>query len=233
MRLKLSKRLSAVADMITKGSSVADVGTDHGYIPIYLALNGLCPHSVAMDINEGPLERAKENIIAYGVEDRVSTRLCDGLSGLEAGETDTIVIAGMGGLLTVRILENAVDKAHAAKELVLSPHSDADVVRAYLARNSFVIADESIVKEDGKFYFVIRAVNGNASVYRGAALHYGLHLLKRRDAVLKEYLGRELALREKIIENLQSNSADGNGRIAQIKDEITIIKEGFNFYESC
>lgn len=233
MNFKLSKRLSAVADMITKGSSVADVGTDHGYIPIYLALNGLCRYSVAMDINEGPLERARENIRAYGVEDIVSARLCDGLSGLEAGETETIVIAGMGGLLTVRILEASPEKAHAAKELVLSPHSDVDAVRAFLARNSFVIADESIVKDDGKFYFVIRAVNGNAPVPEGAALYYGLPLLKKRDAVLKEYLERELELRQKIIENLRSNSSDGSERIAQIKNEIAIIKEGFNFYESC
>lgn len=233
MNFKLSKRLSAVADMITKGSSVADVGTDHGYIPIYLALNGLCRYSVAMDINEGPLERARENIRAYGVEDKISTRLGDGLSGLEAGETDTIVIAGMGGLLTVRILEASPEKAHAAKELVLSPHSDVDAVRAFLARNSFAVADESIVKEDGKFYFVLRAVNGDAPVPEGAALYYGLPLLKKRDRVLKEYLERELALRQKIIENLRSNSSDGNERIAQIKDEITIIKEGFNFYESC
>lgn len=219
--------------MITKGSSVADVGTDHGYIPIYLALNGLCRYSVAMDINEGPLERARENIRAYGVEDKVSARLCDGLSGLEAGETDTIVIAGMGGLLTVRILEASPEKAHAAKELVLSPHSDVDAVRAFLARNSFAVADESIVKEDGKFYFVLRAVNGNAPVPEGAALYYGLPLLKKRDAVLKEYLERELALRQKIIENLRSNSSDGSERISQIKNEITRIKEGFNFYESC
>lgn len=233
MKLKLSKRLSAVADMITKGSSVADVGTDHGYIPIYLALNGLCRYSVAMDINEGPLERARANIRSYGVENIVKTRLGDGLSSLMPGETDTIVIAGMGGLLTVRILEASPDKAHAAKELVLSPHSDLDAVRVFLARNSFAIADESIVKEDGKFYFVIRAVNGNSAVPEGAALYYGLPLLRRRDAVLREYLERELALRQKIIENLRSNSSDGSGRIAQIKDEITIIKEGFNFYESC
>ncbi|MCM1306999.1 MAG: class I SAM-dependent methyltransferase [Butyrivibrio sp.] len=233
MKLKLSKRLSAVADMITKGSGVADIGTDHGYIPIYLVQNGLCRYAVATDINEGPLERARGNIRRFGVEDMVSTRLCDGLLGLEAGETDTIVIAGMGGLLITRILESAPDRAHAAKELILSPHSDADALRAFLARNFFVIADESMVKEDGKFYFIIRAVNGSAPVCEGAALYYGLPLLKRRDAVLREYLERELSLREKIIGNLQSNSEDKNGRIAQLEAEITIIKEGFNFYEGC
>lgn len=233
MKLKLSKRLSAVADMITKGSSVADVGTDHGYIPIYLALNNLCPYALATDINEGPLERARANILAYGVEDKVGTRLCGGLEGLEKGETDSIVIAGMGGLLIISILEASPEKAHAAKELVLSPHSDADLVRAFLYRNSFIITDESIVKEDGKFYFVIRAENGNAPVPEGAALHYGLPMLMRRDAVLKEFLERELALREKIIGNFLSNSAGGKERSAQINNEITIIKEGFNFYESC
>lgn len=233
MNLKLSKRLSAVADMITKGSSVADVGTDHGYIPIYLAQNNLCPYALAMDINEGPLNRARANIRACKVEDKVGTRLCGGLEGIGPGETDTIVIAGMGGLLIISILEASMNKAHAAKELVLSPHSDVDAVRAFLYRNSFVITDESIVKEDGKFYFVLRAENGNAPVPEGAALHYGLPLLKRRDPLLREFLERELALREKIIENLRSNSVCGKERIAQINGEITIIKEGFNFYESC
>lgn len=216
--------------MVTEGNSVADVGTDHGYIPIYLMQNGLAPFAVAMDINEGPLGRALDNIRAFGLEDRINARLCDGLSGLEVGETDSIVIAGMGGLLTVRILESALDKAHAARELVLSPHSDVDAVRAFLAENSFAVTDERIVKEDGKFYFVLRAQNGNTLPPEGAGLYYGSLLLERRDTVLKEYLERELTLRERILESLRDSHAGANGREPQIKEEITIIKEGLNFY---
>lgn len=232
MNLKLSPRLSAVADMITKGSSVADVGTDHGYIPIYLALNRLTQYALAMDVNEGPLGRAAENIRAYGVEDVVSTRLSDGLAGLDDGGIDSIVIAGMGGLLIMRILENDIYKAHTAGELVLSPHSDVDAVRGFLARNDFRIADERIVKDEGKYYFVIKAINGHQDMPEGAPLYYGAPLLERKDVTLKEYLDKELALRGRILDNLKSNSVRGAARIAQIENEISIIREGLSYYES-
>lgn len=240
MNLKLSKRLSAVADFVTKGNSVADVGTDHGYIPIYLVQNGISPYAVAMDIGAGPIERARANIRAFGVEDKVGARLCDGLAGIRAGETDSIVIAGMGGLLTIRILEDGIDKARAAKELILSPHSDVHAVRAFLARNAFAATDERIVKEDGKFYFVLRAERGQTAlspdpepVPGRAALYYGAPLLRRRDATLKEYLERELTLRERILEKLAGGSAEAALRVGQIEEEIVIIREGLHYYESC
>lgn len=231
MGLKLSKRLSAVADMITKGGSVADIGTDHGYIPIYLALNGYAPYALAMDIGEGPLERAADNIRSYGVGDRVFARRSDGLDGLRAAETDTIVIAGMGGRLIVRILGADLDKAHAAGELVLSPQSDVWLVRSFLAKNSFAVTDERIVREDGKFYFILRAVNGNSPMPSGAALYYGKPLLERRDGVLLEYLEHELALRERILADLESGSAGNAGRIGEVKAELAVIAEGLGYYE--
>ncbi len=92
--------------MVSPGCRLADVGTDHAYIPIYLMQNGVIPQAVAMDINQGPLLRATENIRRYGLTGRIETRLSDGLEKLQAGEADTILIAGMGGLLMVRILEN-------------------------------------------------------------------------------------------------------------------------------
>ena len=113
--MNLSKRLTAVARLITKGNSVADIGTDHGYIPIYMAQKGYTDKAFAMDVNEGPLQRAVDNIARYNVSDKVCTRLSDGLKGLSEGEADTIVIAGMGGLLTIRILTDGAEVAHSAK----------------------------------------------------------------------------------------------------------------------
>ena len=104
--LNMSDRLVKIASKVDKGSRVADVGTDHGYVPIYLALNGVAESAVAMDVNEGPLDRAQQNIIKMGVADKVSVRLSDGLDKLKEGEADTVIIAGMGGKLTIRILEN-------------------------------------------------------------------------------------------------------------------------------
>ena len=103
--MQLSKRLSAVASLITEGSRLADIGTDHGYVPIALVENGSIPSAVAMDVNKGPLERAQEHIREKHLEDRIKTRLSDGVKALEEGEADAVLIAGMGGMLVIRILD--------------------------------------------------------------------------------------------------------------------------------
>src|SRR5699024_7353656 len=103
--MELSKRLNAVASLVTDGYRLADIGTDHAYIPIFLVSTGKIPAAVAMDVNRGPLLRAEENIRTYGLEKRIATRISDGFAALEKNEADSAVIAGMGGLLTIRILK--------------------------------------------------------------------------------------------------------------------------------
>ena len=102
--MELSKRLKAVAELVTPGMRLADVGTDHGYIPIYLTEAGVIPSAIAMDINKGPLERAKEHIREHGLEGKIQTRLSDGLKNLQMNEADCMIAAGMGGGLVIRIL---------------------------------------------------------------------------------------------------------------------------------
>ena len=156
--MNLSKRLKTVADCVTPGNVVADVGTDHGYIPIYLASHGISPHVIAMDVNEGPLSTAGRNISLNNVDNLVSTRLSDGLKELGPHEADTVIISGMGGLLTVRILKDDMDKVRSLKELILSPHSDWDVVRHFLHDEGMMITDEHMVIDDGKYYVVMKAI---------------------------------------------------------------------------
>ena len=103
--MELSKRLQAVANLVSDGLVVADIGTDHGYIPIYLVKNGKCPSALAMDVNEGPILRAKEHVISYGLEDKIQTRLSNGVKALSVGEAECVVVAGMGGALMIRIME--------------------------------------------------------------------------------------------------------------------------------
>ena len=102
--MQLSIRMQAVADMVTPGGRIADIGTDHGYVPIYLVEQNKTDHAIAMDVRKGPLARAGENIVRFGCSDRIETRLSDGLAMLKPGEADTVIIAGMGGLLSIRIL---------------------------------------------------------------------------------------------------------------------------------
>lgn len=200
--MNLSKRLMAVADMITDGNRVADVGTDHGYIPIYLALHKRVPFAIAMDINKGPLERARDNIKQYNVDDIVETRLSDGLKELKCEEADSIVIAGMGGILINRIISEGSHVINSVKELILSPHSDVELVRKQLGTLGFTIEDESMVLDEGKYYFVIKAVPGIPENYDELSLFFGKKLLERKDETLKAYLEKENSKRDTILSKL-------------------------------
>ena len=130
--VKLSNRLLSVASFVTEGNVLADVGTDHGYIPIYLMQEGRIERAIAMDINAGPLERAKEHITQYGLETYIETRLSDGVAALTPGEADSILIAGMGGGLVLHILEEGETVCRQAKELILQPQSEIERVRVWL-----------------------------------------------------------------------------------------------------
>lgn len=155
--MELSKRLQTVANAVTPGSRVADVGTDHGYVPIYLVERGLCPEAIAMDVNEGPLARAEEHIRAEGLSDRIQTRKSDGLAALAPEETDAVVIAGMGGALMCRILQDATAFLEAGRELILQPQSEWFKVRRLLSASGYRIIQEWFLEEEGKYYVVIKA----------------------------------------------------------------------------
>ena len=121
--MQLSKRLEAVVWLAGTCQCIADIGTDHGYIPIYMVEQHLAKRAIAMDVNKGPLERAQKNIQAYGMEDKIVTRLSDGAAALKRGEADGVIIAGMGGLLTIRILEAGEKNLKTVQTLVLQPQS--------------------------------------------------------------------------------------------------------------
>lgn len=155
---KLSKRLQAAADFVTDGNRAADIGTDHGFLPIYLVQSGKCPRVIAMDIREGPLERAKEHIAAAGLGDVIKTRLSDGMQALGRAEADSVVITGMGGLTVLHILEEASEMVPDLKELVLEPQSDIAKVRRYLREHNMEIDREELVQEAGKFYPILHVI---------------------------------------------------------------------------
>ncbi len=184
--MQLSKRLRAVADFVTPQGRLADVGTDHAYVPICLMEEKKISGAVAMDIVDGPLQRARENIAAHHLETQIETRKSDGLEALRPGEVDTIVIAGMGGLLICRILEQGREVAATVPEWVLEPQSDTDKVRAYLLEQGYHICDEDMVLEDGKYYPVLQVRAGREQTpYEPVELIYGRHLLRKRHPVLR------------------------------------------------
>ena len=147
-----------LARMVTLGNRVADVGCDHGFLSIHLVLAGISPGVIAMDVRKGPLDAAREHIAKWGLEAYIQTRQSDGLCGLFSGEVDTAVCAGMGGPLMERILTQSSEKAKQLKELILQPQSEIPEFRRFLREAGYLVTDEDMVCDGGKYYFAMRAV---------------------------------------------------------------------------
>lgn len=236
--MQLSRRLQAVADMVTPGSRVADIGCDHAYIPIYLAENDISPHIIAMDINQGPIDRAEENIVRYGFTDRIETRRSDGLKELKPGEVNCLILAGMGGPLTVRILTDRPEITKECRELILQPQSEIYKVRQLMAKLRFLIISENMVKEDGKYYVMMKAVPEgfmkDACSYlltEKEHYHYGRVLLERRHPVLREYLLWERSLCGTIMQDLAKEDTEkALCRRKEIHERLELIERALGYY---
>lgn len=231
--MELSKRLYAVAGLVTEGASVADIGTDHGYVPIYLVERGIASKVIAMDVNQGPLNRARMHIVGHGLGDRIETRLSDGLARIRPGEVDTVIVSGMGGPLTIRILQEGKEVADQLNALILQPQSEICRVRRFLTENGYRIEQEDMVLEDGKYYPVMRVVHGTKEPYEEWEYLYGKRLLEARHPVLLEFLKRELHIKESILGQLagRSGSESARERAEEICREREWIQKALAQYE--
>lgn len=239
--------------MVTIGSRTADVGCDHGFVSIYLYENKIVPKVYAMDLREGPLQRAREHIEEKGFSDYIETRLSDGLEALAAGEAETLICAGMGGRLMAEILSKGHEKAAMMRELILQPQSELRYFRWFLRQSGFVIVKEDIIKEDGKFYPIIKAVySGGKAVSRDGkfgreafadcrsgevqqrtADSFGPCLLADRHPVLKEYLEMLQERDVKILESLGSAKTDRRAmRRQELREELSDIAYCLALYEA-
>ena len=229
--MQLSKRLQAVANLVTPGKRLADIGTDHGYVPIWLYEQGRIPSALAMDLREGPLQRAKEHIRMHGLDEKIKTRLSDGLEKLLPGEADSIVIAGMGGMLVVKILTQGQAVLDSVQELILQPQSDLDAVREYLHRTGFVIVREEMVFEEGKYYPMMKAVHGENTDDRKIWFLYGRLLLENRHPVLESYLQKEYDSCCKLLEKLSKTATEvSSRRCEELLEKKHLIEEALAFY---
>lgn len=228
----LSKRMQAVANLITPTDALADVGTDHGYIPIYAVEEKIVNRAIAMDINRGPIERAASHIAEHGLEAYIETRCCDGVAGLNAGEVQTVVIAGMGGGLMQKIMEDGREVLQTVSQVILQPQSEIEKFRYYLAEKGWYIEKEDMVFEDGKYYPMMRVVHGTMEITNVLFGKFGIYLLKGRHPVLKEFLNKSLETNEAILQKLYENGrTEEDGRVKEIKEEMQHMKAALAYYE--
>lgn len=155
MEVKLSKRLSTIAGLVPKADTLADIGCDHGLLSIYLVKNEIISRALATDVGMGPLKHAKDNIRDFCLTDKIETRLSDGFKEIAPGEAEVFVIAGMGGLLMIRLLEEGRSVWEKAKSVILSPQRDERLVREYMSEICLWDTDVSLLDE-GKIYTAMR-----------------------------------------------------------------------------
>lgn len=223
--IQLSKRLQAVADLIMEDGILADIGTDHGYIPIYLIQQNKIRGAIAADVRKGPLLRAKEHIVRYGLGDYIETRLSDGAMEFQPKEADIFVISGMGGGLMQKILNQSQEVFAEAKEVILQPQSEICQLRHYLIENHWQIAAEDMVEEDGKYYPMMRVLPKVKSCqnYEELDFLYGAYLLREGHPVLLKFLLREERIYGNLLEEL-SRIPENEG-IKRRRAEISLKRE--------
>ncbi len=231
--IRLSKRLTAISNMVTPGLLVADVGCDHAHLAVYLVQNEIAKKVIATDIHKGPIRRAEETVKELKLQGRIETILCDGLSGLYGKGVECIVLAGMGGPLITEILREGMPLCREVKEFILEPQSDPALLRHFLQDNGFMIISEDMVCEENKFYPVIKCVHGTMNLGREVYFCYGKILIKERNPLLLQYLYTYRRLTEEIFRSLREKEKTESVelRLGQLETELHYMNEAIGLME--
>lgn len=210
--MKLGARLKAVADRVPFAEGIADIGTDHGYIPIYLMQKGRIQRAIATDIHEGPAKRALLHVEAAGFADAISIRIGSGLSVISPGEASGAVMAGMGGFLIRDILRDGRDAASRMKWFVLQPNTHVSDLRVWLSRNGYAVKEEILCEESGKLYVILFVVHGQMDTPKGIMAELG-RLPKFADAhLLSVYMDHLISYRREIVKGIGEHTTNERNR---------------------
>lgn len=226
--MRLTDRLLKIASLVTKGKKVADIGTDHGYIPVYLLNKGDIDYAILADVNKGPLENAKKEVRHNGLMDKVDLRLGSGIEVLEKNEVDEIIIAGMGGILISELLEAKKEVAHSLDKLILQPMQAQNELRKYLLNNGYEILDEVLVKEDFRLYEIIIAkyTSKNTQVEDEIFYEVGKKLIENKDPLLNEFIDKKIFMYNSIIKKIEDKAGESiNKKIKESKIAIEKLEK--------
>lgn len=235
--MKLSERLQYIADEIKKGETMADIGCDHGFLPLYLMEKHKCPKVIMTDVSGGSLKKAETNCKLVKPKGDYELRLGDGIDVLSDGEVDVVVMAGMGGLLIADMLKWNLQKSRSIKRYILQPRNNPGRLRHFLACNGFSIVKEGLVRE-GKFLCEILTVeSGLAPVFTeenpqpvyGAEFEYPAALINFGGELTEEYLNRHLETEHQILAKIEENANDAQLKGRETRERIArlevLIKE--------
>ena len=204
----IGERLKTVASMVPVCQTMADIGTDHGYVPAYLALSGQCRHAIASDIAEGPCRAAAETRDRYSLFGQMEIRTAPGLKGLRAGEAEAVVIAGMGGATIVSILEEAPEIAATVETFVLQPMNAANLLRRWLVHHGYRIADEALCKENDHIYVIIKAVHaGKNQKLSVMEEELGPCIMDNQPALWKEFIQEKSEHYHRLLRQMEASPA--------------------------
>lgn len=221
--VNLTPRLMATAEMV-ETDTIADVGTDHGKLPIYLALKGKIRKAIASDLNKGPVEACEYNVKRCGVSRIVEVRQSDGLDNFNINEAKTLCIAGMGGELIASILSKHFDVTCSFDEIILQPMTQIEYLKAYLFNNGFIINDELLVREGKKYYDIFKVKYiGTVTVFSEKELIVSDTLIKKRDPLLYEYTTKLINRYNKIIEGLYKSETPSDEEINYYKNILSEV----------
>lgn len=227
----MDMRLKAIAGQIEDGKGFIDVGTDHGYLPVALALSGYGGNIIASDIKSLPLNTARESAAAAGVSERIEFLLCDGLRLCDPDKIDTIVIAGMGGDMICHILDEAEWCMDEGYRLILQPMTHAEVLRYWLVNNGFELLRECMAEDAGTIYQIIVARFGKTMKLRDSELFTGSFELAQSRELYMSYLGDEIIRFTKALDGLESAAQKNSGRIklyGSILHELVKARQGYD-----
>ncbi|WP_415327898.1 tRNA (adenine(22)-N(1))-methyltransferase [Clostridium perfringens] len=226
--MELSKRLKRIAEHVDKCESVADIGTDHGYIPIYLVKEGICKKAIASDINKGPIEKAKVNVAFEGVSNKVKCLLGPGLNPLKVGEVNGVILAGMGGNLTRDILLADIDKVKKYDFIILQPAQNPEVLREFLYKNDYEIIDEDLIKDEGRFYelFKVKYNENSEKLVFEDELEYEVSplLRKKNHPLFKEFIEEKINRCETILSFIKEDTEAAKKRKSDLEEKINKLK---------
>lgn len=231
--IELSKRMQSVADMIQPCDAVGDIGCDHAFVSIYLVEQHRAKRVIASDVRRGPITIAKRNIEAMNLSDQIEIRMGDGLDTIVPGEVNAVVLAGMGGMLMIDILERGEEVVTRCDQLVLQPQSDIEKVRRYLAEKGYHLADEQMLIDAGKYYNLLD-VRVHEMVQKDEydcskladdwCYMYGGSLLRKKDPVLRSWLVKRRDTTVGLINSLSGkNTENAAKRLKTVKAEQKTI----------